>query len=152
MAVPRSGILLSPKVAGRTGSPPSSYPRASDATTPSEPCISARISTDPMRPNSARSGGQRVLVRAGTTFHSTAGRGSAWDVSSRDVVLCGLRYALTRVVEQYALTEASYTVLRILQKYESIEPADNIPYEKVPLVSSLTTAPALATVRLQKAA
>ncbi|KAH8149701.1 uncharacterized protein LAJ45_06332 [Morchella importuna] len=54
--------------------------------------------------------------------------------------------------QQYALTEASYTVLRILQKYESIEPADDLPYEKVPLVSSLTTAPALATVRLQKAA
>lgn len=60
--------------------------------------------------------------------------------------------ANTRVVEQYALTEASYTVLRILQKYESIEAADDMPFEKVPLSSALTTAPALATVRLQKAA
>lgn len=53
--------------------------------------------------------------------------------------------------QQYALTEASYVVLRILQKYESIEAADGTSHDEVPLSSSLTTAPALATVRLRKA-
>lgn len=54
-------------------------------------------------------------------------------------------------VEQYALTEASYTVTRILQKYDRIELADSSCSAEIPVIATLTMAPQAARVRLHRA-
>lgn len=53
--------------------------------------------------------------------------------------------------EQYALTEASYTVTRILQKYDLIEPTESSLAHEIPFYSTLTMAPREAKVKLHLA-
>lgn len=56
------------------------------------------------------------------------------------------------IIEQYALTEASYTVTRILQKYDRIEATESSLPHEIPVISTLTMAPREARVKLHLAA
>jgi len=71
-----------------------------------------------MRMYSGRIGGMGESLD-GISYHSAVDRESAWDVS---VGLLKLNMQLTDLdPEQYAITEASFLVVRLLQTYDQME-------------------------------
>lgn len=53
--------------------------------------------------------------------------------------------------QQYALTEASYTVTRLLQKYDRIELADSSCLAEIPVIATLTMGPQAVRVKFYPA-
>lgn len=75
------------------------------------------------------------------------GQGFASDVSSPDRSCdCARRANSFRGLEQYALTEAGFTIARILQCYEGIEAVH--PDEEPKIEAALTISPQQCLVRL----
>lgn len=74
----------------------------------------------------------------GSTSLSTAGRGSVWGVCHPSFWHWHLgKFATDDGTEQYALTEASYTLVKLMQRFDTLENADPHAGDPV-LVSSLT--------------
>ncbi|OGM42387.1 cytochrome P450 52A12 [Aspergillus bombycis] len=77
------------------------------------PCIGEPTTTETMLRPSGPNDGRRTAAMAGSIFRSMAVRGSAW------------------VVKQYALTEASYTLVRLIQHFDAVENADPLLVQPV---------------------
>lgn len=79
-----------------------------------------------MQMSSVRKGGASSPRKDGSTSPSTEDHGSVLDVSA--VPSTYKTRLLTKRTEQYALTEASYVIVKLLQRFDTLENADPGPY------------------------
>lgn len=114
---------------------PSTCARASLCRTAYMQCTAAPIYTARMPMLSDQSVGKRIASGAGNTFHSTADHAFVLAVSLP--LICSSAHYWHSFPEQYALTEASYTMVKLLQRYNRIENAD--PDMVEPIINSSLT-------------